>query len=146
MCLILDYRNKQSKILLELAVFVCVKTVNSYLNLYRLRVRQKNCSLQKKLTKMATQNKAGSPHVPPAIASVPQPLYPRLEQLTSHACSRPRCSPLYPLAPLQSLSDEVVLKLSINYNGRELKLDLTEPSLEVYTYFALKSKVDISIL
>ncbi len=53
---------------------------------------------------------------------------------------RMKCAPhLY--TALIPHKPEVVFKLSANYRGRELQLDMTGPSLEVYTLVAIKSKV-----
>ncbi len=54
------------------------------------------------------------------------------------ASTRLKCH-LYPV--LTPLAPEVVFKLCASYHGRKLELDMTEPSLDVYTLVAIKSKV-----
>ncbi len=70
---------------------------------------------------MATQGEAGS-------GTSPRP--PQRLRCATHLYSTQ--------APLKP---EVIFKLSANYRGREMELDMTEPSLNVYTLVAIKSKV-----
>lgn len=55
----------------------------------------------------------------------------------------PTCVP--PASTGLHLGSKVVVTLSAVYNGQELNLDLTPPTLEVYSYAAFKSKASFKL-